>query len=260
MIKIENLSKKYGSFTAVDNINLSIGRGTIFCFLGTNGAGKTTTIRMMTGVLQPTSGTVKIGGYDILKNPIEAKFLMGVIPDRPYIYGKLTGREFLHFMADLYKVRSNIAAERIATLLETFGLAEWQNDLIDGYSHGMKQRLLMCASQIHDPAVLVIDEPMVGLDPKGAKLLKDTLRERAKQGLTIFMSTHSLSVAQEVADKLAIIRQGKIIAEGSLEDLYDKAKHHASDLENAFLHIIEEAETEGETTPEELKLPLSTVD
>ncbi|MCB0358239.1 MAG: ABC transporter ATP-binding protein [Bdellovibrionales bacterium] len=245
IIEIENLTKKYGSFTAVNGINLSIERGTIFGFLGTNGAGKTTTIRMMTGVLQPTAGTVRIGGYDIQTNPIEAKFLMGVIPDRPYMYGKLTGREFLSFMADLYKIKSTVANGRIEELLNTYGLVEWQHDLIDGYSHGMKQRLLMCASQIHDPAVLVVDEPMVGLDPRGAKLLKDTFRARAAQGLTIFMSTHSLSVAQEVADKLAIIQNGRIIASGTLDDLYEKAKRKAADLENAFLQIIEEAEEEA---------------
>ena len=241
MIEIDSLSKQYGSFKAVDNINLNIEKGTIFAFLGTNGAGKTTTIKMMTGVLQPTSGTVRVGGYDILSNPIEAKFLMGVIPDRPYVYGKLTGREFLHFMADLYKVKRKLADERIEELLDTYGLVEWQNDLIDGYSHGMKQRLLMCASQIHNPAVLVVDEPMVGLDPRGAKLLKDTFRRRAEQGLTIFMSTHSLNVAQDVADKLAIIQKGQIIAEGTLDDLYKKAKQDAPDLEQAFLQITEEA-------------------
>src|SRR5262249_14424734 len=153
-------------------------------------------------------------------NPIEAKFLMGVIPDRPYLYGKLTGREFLKFMADLYKVDHKTAERRIDYLLETYGLRDWQHDLIDGYSHGMKQRLMMCASQIHSPALLVVDEPMVGLDPRGARLLKDTFRKRAKEGLTIFMSTHSLSVAEEVADKLAIIKQGKILAMGTLEDLY----------------------------------------
>jgi len=249
-----NLTKRYGSFTAVDNINLEIERGTIFGFLGTNGAGKTTTIRMMTGVLQPTSGTVEIGGYDIQKQPIEAKYLMGVIPDRPYLYGKLTGREFLYFMGDLYRVKRKDAEPRIDELLETYGLSEWQHDLIDGYSHGMKQRLLMCASQIHNPAVLVVDEPMVGLDPRGAKLLKDTFRQRAAQGLTIFMSTHSLSVAEEVADKLAIIQRGKIIAQGSLDDLYTRAKSGAEGLEKAFLRIVDEAET-GSANDSKLEVP-----
>ena len=218
MIQLVNLCKDFGDFTAVDNLNLEIEKGSIFAFLGTNGAGKTTTIRMMTGVLKPTAGTVFIGGYDIQKNPIEAKFQMGVIPDRPYIYGKLTGAEFLRFMADLYKVPSKEADKRIDQLLEHYGLSDWRNDLIDGYSHGMKQRLLMCASQVHNPALLVVDEPMVGLDPRGARLLKDTFREKARAGLTIFMSTHSLAVAEEVADKLAIIKNGKIVAHGTLDE------------------------------------------
>jgi ABC-2 type transport system ATP-binding protein len=242
MIKLVNLRKEFGNFVAVDNVNLEVSPGRIFAFLGTNGAGKTTTIRMLTGVLQPSSGTAEIGGYDIQKNPIEAKFLMGVIPDRPYLYGKLTGREFLLFMADLYKVEAKSARTRIAELLELYDIAEWQYDLIDSYSHGMKQRLLMCASQIHRPPVLVIDEPMVGLDPRGAKLLKDTLKRSAAEGLTIFMSTHSLSVAEEIADQLAIIQRGKILAMGSLDELYKRAKSDASDLEKVFLQIIEEGE------------------
>lgn len=244
MIRLINLSKQFGSFKAVDDVSLEVGKGTIFAFLGTNGAGKTTTIRMLTGVLQPSSGTAEIGGYDIQKNPIEAKFLMGIIPDRPYLYGKLTGREFLYFMADLYKVEPQLAKQRIVELLELYGLSDWQNDLIDSYSHGMKQRLLMCAAQIHNPPVLVIDEPMVGLDPKGAKLLKDTLRKRAAEGLTIFMSTHSLSVAEEIADKLAIIQHGKIVAQGTLKELYARAQSDASDLENVFLQIISEGDNE----------------
>ena len=245
MIQLINLTKTFGAFTAVDDVSIEIEPGTIFAFLGTNGAGKTTTIRMMTGVLQPTAGTAVIGGYDIQKNPIEAKFLMGIIPDRPYLYGKLTGREFLLFMADLYKVKGKDAVTRIDELLELYGLREWQYDLIDSYSHGMKQRLLMCASQVHKPPVLVIDEPMVGLDPRGAKLLKDSLRKYAADGLTIFMSTHSLSVAEEIADKLAIIQRGKIVAMGTLDELYARAKSDASDLEKVFLHIIAEGEQDA---------------
>lgn len=242
MIRLKNLTKKFGAFTAVDSISLDVEPGEIFAFLGTNGAGKTTTIRMLTGVLQSTSGTAEIGGYDIQKNPIEAKFLMGIIPDRPYLYGKLTGREFLYFMADLYRVEKKTASSRIDELLELYGLLEWQYDLIDSYSHGMKQRLLMCASQVHKPPVLVIDEPMVGLDPRGAKLLKDTLKTYAKNGLTIFMSTHSLSVAEEIADKLAIIQRGKIIAMGTLDELHKRVASKSLDLENLFLKIIEEEE------------------
>ncbi|MFN8392598.1 MAG: ABC transporter ATP-binding protein [Bdellovibrionota bacterium] len=249
MITMKNLTKKFGGFVAVDDVNIEIDRGQIFAFLGTNGAGKTTTIRMMTGVLEPTAGSISIGGYDIVKNPIEAKFLMGVIPDRPYLYGKLTGREFLQFMADIYRVKPREAKTRIEQLLNDFGMAEWQYDLIDTYSHGMKQRLIMCASLVHNPSLLVVDEPMVGLDPRGAKLLKDTFRERARAGLTIFMSTHSLSVAEEIADKLAIINRGKIVAFGTLHELYEKAKHASQDLEKVFLEIISDG---GENNRAEL--------
>ncbi len=206
----------------------------------------------MTGVLQPSSGSAEIGGYDIQKHPIEAKFLMGVIPDRPYLYGKLSGKEFLAFMAELYKVRRKISAPRIGELLESYGLADWQHDLIDGYSHGMKQRLLMCAAQVHNPPVLVVDEPMVGLDPRGAKLLKETFLRKAKEGLTIFMSTHSLSVAEEIADKLAVIQKGRIIAAGTVQELKSQAKSEAHDLENAFLQLIEQSENDrslGESYP-----------
>lgn len=242
MIRISNLTKRFGGFSAVNDISLEVKKGEIFAFLGTNGAGKTTTIRMITGVLLPTSGSVEIGGYDIQRNPIEAKMLMGVIPDRPYIYGKLTGREFLTFMADLYLVERKIAGKRIDELLSIFGLSEWQNELIDGYSHGMKQRLLTCAAQVHNPPLLIVDEPMVGLDPRGAKLLKDTFRAKADAGLTIFMSTHSLPVAEEIADRLAIIRRGQIIAVGTLDDLYAQAKGSVSDLEEIFLQLVEEEE------------------
>lgn len=242
MIELINLTKRYGSFTAVNDVTLSIPKGTIFAFLGTNGAGKTTTIRMMSGVLRPTSGTVTICGYDIQRQPIEAKSRIGVIPDHPYVYGKLTGREFLSFMADLYCVQPKVAAPRIEELLGIYGLLGRENDLIDSYSHGMKQRLLMCSSLVHDPEVLIVDEPMVGLDPRGAKLLKDTFRARADAGLTIFMSTHSLSVAEEVADQLAIIQHGRILAMGTLDDLYAQARNDSPDLEDVFLQIIHAAD------------------
>jgi len=240
MIRLSGLSKSYGDFQAVKDINLEVEKGSIFAFLGTNGAGKTTTIKMMTGVLRPSSGSAEIAGFDIVKQPIEAKSQMGVIPDRPYLYGKLTGREFLKFMGDLYRVPRSDSVPRMDALLEHYGLDKWQHDLIDSYSHGMKQRILMCASQVHDPKVLVVDEPMVGLDPKGAKLLKDTFKAKAKDGLTIFMSTHSLSVAEEVADKLAIIKNGEILAHGTLDELYKLAKEGTSGLENVFLDIINE--------------------
>lgn len=239
MIKLVNLTKKFGHFTAVKNISLEIPRGKIFAFLGTNGAGKTTTIKMMTGIIAPTSGTVVIGGYDIKKNPREAKAIMGVVPDRPYIYGKLTGREFLCFMADLYQVKPNIAENRIEDLLNYYSLAEWQNELVETYSHGMKQRILMCASQIHKPQVWIVDEPMVGLDPLGARLFKDTLQKKASDGVTIFMSTHSLAVAEEIADYLAIIKSGEITAVGTLDELFRNTHSSAESLENLFLELMD---------------------
>lgn len=238
MISVNHVTKRYGSFTAVNDISMQVPKGSIFAFLGTNGAGKTTTIRMITGVISPTIGTIKVGDFDIQKDPVKAKMLMGVIPDRPHLYGRLSGREFLHFMAELYKVPRLEASKRIDELLQVYDLLEWQHELIDTYSHGMKQRLMMSAAQIHNPAVLVIDEPMVGLDPPSARTFKDHLRKCAKNGQTIFMSTHSLSVAEEIADNLAIIKKGEIIASGTLENIFARAKHGSRDLENVFLDII----------------------
>jgi ABC-2 type transport system ATP-binding protein len=244
MIEIRHLSKKFGSFTAVDDISIQVPEGSIFAFLGTNGAGKTTTIRMITGIIQPTAGSISVGGYQISQEPVKAKMLMGVIPDRPHLYGRLSGREFLQFMAELYRVRRDLATERIDSLLRTYDLGEWQHELIDTYSHGMKQRLMMCGAQIHKPRVLIIDEPMVGLDPPAARMFKDHLRECAKNGQTIFMSTHSLSVAEEIADTLAIIQKGKILASGTLDALYARARHDSNDLEKVFLDIINETNIE----------------
>jgi ABC-2 type transport system ATP-binding protein len=246
MISLKNVSKRYGSFTAVNNISINVPKGSIFAFLGTNGAGKTTTIRMITGVISPSSGVIEVGGYDIQKDPVKAKLLMGVIPDRPHLYGRLSGREFLHFMAELYKVSRNDANLRIDELLDVYDLLEWQHELVDTYSHGMKQRLMMSASQIHRPGVLIIDEPMVGLDPPSARTFKEHLLQCAKNGQTIFMSTHSLSVAEEIADTLAIIKKGEILASGTLENLFARAKNGSRDLENVFLDIISENNAELE--------------
>jgi ABC-2 type transport system ATP-binding protein len=246
MISVSHVTKRYGSFTAVNDISIHVPEGSIFAFLGTNGAGKTTTIRMITGVISPTLGSIRVGDFDIQKNPVKAKMLMGVIPDRPHLYGRLSGREFLHFMAELYKVPRHDAIVRIDELLDIYDLLEWQHELIDTYSHGMKQRLMMSAAQIHRPRVLVIDEPMVGLDPPSARSFKDHLRQCAKNGQTIFMSTHSLSVAEEIADNLAIIKRGEILASGSLENIFSRARNGSRDLENVFLDIISEDRNETE--------------
>jgi len=239
MIKLTNLTKTYKGLRAVDGINLEIEQGVLFGFLGPNGAGKTTTIKMMAGVLKPTSGQVVINGMDISQYPSEVKRCTGFIPDRPFLYEKLTGIEFLHFIEGLYRLNHQPADKKgIPELLELFELSHWGDELIESYSHGMKQRLVMCGALLHKPKVLIVDEPMVGLDPKGARLVKNIFREQAKKGTTIFMSTHSLEVAQEVCEDIAIIQSGQIIARGTAEDLRKLSGVEGS-LENIFLKLTE---------------------
>lgn len=237
MIEINSLIKNYGALCAVNNISLRVEAGEIFGFLGMNGAGKTTTIRMMAGVIRPSSGNIKLAGFDIVEEPIQAKKITGYIPDRPYIYNKLTGREFLYFVADLYQVSPKQAEDRIDQVLDEYRLTEWENELVESYSHGMKQRLATCAALIHDPKILILDEPMVGLDPHGAKLLKEALKRYAAKGIAVFLSTHSLNVAEELAQRLAIIHKGSIIATGSLEEIRALSKSGQSDLEDIFLEL-----------------------
>jgi ABC-2 type transport system ATP-binding protein len=241
MITIKNLTKTYGSFTAVNNISLQVPTGGIFAFLGVNGAGKTTTIRMLTGILRPTSGSIYLGGFDLLADPIQAKGITGYIPDRPNLYPKLTGREFLYFICDIYHVPSKRAEHRIDEVLEEYSLVHWQDELIESYSHGMKQRLATCAALVHDPRVLIVDEPMVGLDPHGARNLKEAFKRYANAGVTIFLSTHSLNVAEELADNLAIIHQGSIITTGTLDDIRALTGKHNEDLEHMFLELTSPA-------------------
>ncbi len=237
MIEIDSLCKNYGSLCAVNNISLKVSEGEIFAFLGMNGAGKTTTIRMMAGIIRPTSGHIRLGGFDIVNQAIQAKSITGYIPDRPYIYNKLSGREFLYFVADLYQVSPKLADQRIDQLLEEYSLTQWGNELVESYSHGMKQRLVTCAALIHDPKILILDEPMVGLDPHGAKLLKESLKRYATKGKAIFLSTHSLNVAEELAQRMAIIHKGKIIATGTLSEVRAMSKSMHGDLEDIFLEL-----------------------
>ncbi len=244
MIILEKVMKRYGSFCAVEEVSLEVKKGEIFAFLGVNGAGKTTTIRMMTGILRPTAGRILIENFDLAKEPENAKGITGYIPDRPYIYTKLTGREFLYFIADLYSVSSEQAEERIDLLLKEYGLAQWQDELVENYSHGMKQRIATCAALVHSPKVLIVDEPMVGLDPHGAKLLKDRFRAYAKEGMSIFLSTHSLNVAEEVADRMAIIHKGKIITIGTLAEIRALTGKSDKGLEQMFLELTAGASTE----------------
>jgi ABC-2 type transport system ATP-binding protein len=239
MIELIDLTKKYQGLKAVDNINLKVKKGVIFGFLGPNGAGKTTTIKMMAGILKPTRGRIVINGMDMSERPSDVKKCSGFIPDRPFLYEKLTGTEFLKFMGGLYGLNNSSSLNsRLNHLLELFDLSHWGDELIESYSHGMKQRLVMCGSLLHNPDVLIVDEPMVGLDPKGARLVKDIFRNEVENGKTVFMSTHSLDVAQEVCGEIAIILEGRIIATGSPNELRENAGVDGN-LENAFLKLTE---------------------
>lgn len=239
MIRLIGLTKHYKGLRAVDDIHLEVRKGVVFGFLGPNGAGKTTTIKMMAGVLKPTAGKILIDGMDLSAEPSEVKRRVGFIPDRPFVYEKLTGIEFLRFAGGLYHLDPSVALEtRIRELLRLFDLFHWGDELIESYSHGMKQRLVMCAALLHHPKVLIVDEPMVGLDPRGSRLVKDIFLEEAGKGTTIFMSTHSLEVAQEVCREIAIIQAGKIIACGTREELSEIAGVDGN-LESIFLKLTE---------------------
>lgn len=241
MIQLIDLTKNYGKLLAVDNVKLEIGSGEIFGFLGPNGAGKTTTIKMIAGLLQPTSGSILIDGHDVQREPLLAKSVTGFIPDRPFLYEKLTAVEFMEFVASLYAAQK--PEKRINELLELFGLPDWKNELVENFSHGMKQRLVMASALLHEPKVLVVDEPMVGLDPRGARLVKDIFKELASKGVTIFMSTHTLEIVEQMCTRVAIINQGKIIAEGSVEELGRMARMENSSLEPIFLKLTGGDET-----------------
>ncbi len=241
MIKLINLTKNYGKLTAVNKINLHVTQGEIFGFLGPNGAGKTTTIKMMAGLLQPTGGSILINGHDVQKEPLKAKFITGFIPDRPFLYEKLTATEFMNFVAALYEMKDS--RKRIRKLLDLFGLPEWADELVENFSHGMKQRLVMASALLHEPKVLVVDEPMVGLDPRGARLVKDIFKDLASKGVTVFMSTHTLEIVEQMCTRVAIINKGELIADGSVEDLGRMASMSASHLEPIFLKLTGGDET-----------------
>jgi ABC-2 type transport system ATP-binding protein len=237
VIRLEGLIKTFGSFTAVDDVSLDVPEGEIHGFLGPNGAGKTTTIRMIAGLLQPTKGRVVIDGHDLAREPEAAKRSLGFIPDRPFLYEKLTGAEFLRFHAGLYGLEGEGVERRAAELLGLFELTGWRDELVESYSHGMKQRLVMCAAFLHRPRAVVVDEPMVGLDPRGARLIKDIFREQSRKGVAILMSTHTLEVAQEMCDRISIIQNGRIIARGTVEELRALAGHDDAQLTPVFLKL-----------------------
>jgi ABC-2 type transport system ATP-binding protein len=238
MIRIEGLVKRYGRFTAVRGVDLHVRRGEVFGFLGPNGAGKTTTMKMVAGLLKPSAGSVWVDGIDTAVDPVAVKQRIGYIPDRPYLYERLTGREFLHFIGGIYNLAPDLISSRSTELLAFISLAEFSDELIESYSHGMKQRLTLAAALLHHPPLLVIDEPMVGLDPAGARLIKQVFRDYADQDRTVFVSTHTLEVAEAICDRVAIIHKGSIIALGTVEELKSLHTEGSGRLEDVFLALV----------------------
>ena len=237
MIRLEGLTKRYGVHVAVDGLDLSVTAGQIFGLLGPNGAGKTTTLRMVAGILEPDAGKVEIGGHDVVREPSAARALLGFVPDRPFVYEKLTGSELLRFTAGLYGQEGPEVERRIAELLELWDLEPWGDQLIESYSHGMRQKIIISSALVHRPSVLVVDEPMVGLDPRSARLLKDLLRTYADGGGTAVVSTHTLDLAESLCDALAVIDRGRIVAGGTMEDLRRTAETESGGLEEVFLRL-----------------------
>jgi ABC-2 type transport system ATP-binding protein len=237
VITLTGLTKRYGRFTAVDGIDLSVAKGELFGFLGPNGAGKTTTFRMIAGIILPTAGRIQIGGVDLQRNPLLAKRRLGYIPDRPFVYDKVTGAEFLRFVAALYDAQDASLERRIDELLDLFELAPWKHQLTESYSHGMRQKLIIASALVHRPEVIVVDEPMVGLDPKGARLLKDLFRQYVTRGGTILMSTHTLEVAEGMCDRIAIMQNGRILAHGTMAELRVQTESGGASLEELFLRL-----------------------
>ncbi len=237
MLQLRGVRKTYGSFVAVKGLDLNVHRGEIFGFLGPNGAGKTTTIRMVAGVLRPSQGQVLIGGDDLAKDAESAKSRVGYIPDRPFLYEKLSGGEFLRFVAGLWGREGEAVEQRADRLLELFQLTAWKDELIETYSHGMRQKILISSALIHQPEMIVVDEPMVGLDPRSARLLKDLFRTFVENGGTVFLSTHTLEVAEVLCDRIAIINEGEIIALGSMDELRTQSEGRGVHLEEIFLKL-----------------------
>ena len=238
MIRTVNLRKEFGKNVAVCNLNLEIPNGEFFSLVGPNAAGKTTTIKMLVGLLKPTSGEIFIGGENISENYVEAKRLISYVPDVPFLYDKLTAKEFLRFVGDIYGIDRNKQEVVSEELLEQFGLKDEKENLIENYSHGMKQRLVFCAAFLHKPQVIIVDEPMVGLDPIAIKLVKDSLKEKSRKGVTIFMSTHTLAICEEISDRIGIINEGELITLGTVDEIRKMTGTVSGGLETLFLKLI----------------------
>ncbi|MBI5815126.1 MAG: ABC transporter ATP-binding protein [Nitrospinae bacterium] len=238
MIKIDNVTKIYGKTVAVDGVSLHVRPGECFGFLGPNGAGKTTTLKMLAGLLVPTQGAMTVAGYDIQRQALEAKKMIGFVPDKPFIYEKLTGWEFLEFIRTIYGVDGDSGVLGMQNeLISMFGLSDWLNELVESYSHGMRQKLVITSALIHNPKALIIDEPMVGLDARGMRQVKELFRELVKRGSTVLLSTHTMATAQEICDRIGILSKGRLVAVGTLDELREKAG--GGDLESIFLWITE---------------------
>jgi ABC-2 type transport system ATP-binding protein len=250
VIRLEALAKHFGQLRAVDGIDLEIPQGEFFAFLGPNAAGKTTTIKMICGLLKPTSGRVLVGGFDMQREPEQAKAQLAYVPDFPFLYDKLTANEFMHFVGDVFRVERSEIVQRTDELFEVFHLGDYYQELVENLSHGTRQRLVIASALLHDPNTLVIDEPMVGLDPRHASIVKQVLRERASQGMTVFLSTHQLGIAEEMADRIAIINRGRIIALGSVEELREQA-HEDGGLEKVFLSLVDAEDSMHERLTEQ---------
>lgn len=237
MLEIKNLTKSFGSFKAVDNISLTTNTGDLYGFLGPNGAGKTTTIKIITGLYSPTSGSVEVDGFDITKDHIEVKKRIGFVPDQPFLYEKLTGKEFLFFSGGLYKIPKNKLKIKVDELINKLNIGEWINKRTEEYSQGMRQRITIASALLHEPKLIIVDEPMVGLDPQSSHIIKKLFKELTNNGTVIFMSTHSLNVVEEICNKVAIIHKGKIIFNDNIDQLYEIRKDMDRNIEQIFIQL-----------------------